>query len=147
MPKKLKIINLVKAKDKRLMKISRDYLLSLSLEEMKAVRVYFHKLDRNPTDVELETIAQTWSEHCKHKVFTGLIEYRTENGSELIDNLLKQTVMKVTKELDKEWCLSVFKDNAGIISFDDRNAVAFKVETHNHPSALEPSSAMPLCCC
>lgn len=134
----LKIINLVKARDKRLIKISKDYLLSLSIEEMRAVRGYFRKLGRNPTDVELETIAQTWSEHCKHKVFTGLIEYKTKDGTEIIDNLLKQTVMKVTKELDKDWCLSVFKDNAGIISFDDDFAVAFKVETHNHPSALEP---------
>ncbi len=138
MSKELSIISIIKAGDKRLMKISRDYLLSLNLKEMKSIKAYFKRLGRNPTDVELETTAQTWSEHCKHKVFTGIIEYRSEEGVEIIDNLLKQTVMKVTKELDRDWCLSVFKDNAGIITFDDENAVAFKVETHNHPSALEP---------
>ena len=135
---KVNRINILKADDKKLQKLSNDFLLSLSLEEMQIIKKYFKKLGRNPTDVELETIAQTWSEHCKHKVFTGLIEYTSETGEELIDNLLKQTVMKVTKELNKKWCLSVFEDNAGIISFNDDYALAFKVETHNHPSALEP---------
>ena len=101
---------------------------------MKAVKNYFKKKKRNPTDIELETIAQTWSEHCKHKTFRGIINY---NGKK-IDNLLKQTVIKATNQLNKPWCVSVFTDNAGIIKFDKENCVAFKVETHNHPSAIEP---------
>jgi len=134
----VRIVDILSAGEDELQKISKDNLLALTLEEMLAIKAYFKKQERNPTDVELETIAQTWSEHCKHKTLTGLIEYEEDSKKELIDNLLKNTVMKVTKELNKEWCLSVFKDNAGIISFDKKDAVAFKVETHNHPSALEP---------
>ena len=132
--KYFKTINILKADDKALMKISTEGLLSLNIKEMKAVQSYFKKKKRNPTDVELETIAQTWSEHCKHKTLKGKVNY---NGK-MIDNLLKETVVKVTEELDKDWCVSVFKDNAGIIKFDDEFDVAFKVETHNHPSAIEP---------
>ncbi|MDR1926559.1 MAG: phosphoribosylformylglycinamidine synthase subunit PurL, partial [Endomicrobium sp.] len=120
----------------------RNNVLSLSLAEMRAVQDYFKKLKRNPIDVEMETIAQTWSEHCKHKTLTGIIEYTEEKGSKKIkrtyNNLLKETIFKATFELNKKWCLSVFKDNAGIIEFDSKNGIAFKVETHNHPSALEP---------
>ncbi len=140
--RRVNVIDILDADDERLRKISRDNLLSLNIDEMHAVKDYYSKKGRNPRDVELETIAQTWSEHCKHKTLTGLIEYKWKEDEEwktkTIDNLLKSTVMKVTSELNKEWCLSVFKDNAGIIEFDRDNAVAFKVETHNHPSALEP---------
>ncbi len=105
-----------------------------SNEELQAVVEYFHKQGRNPTDVELETLAQTWSEHCVHKTFKGKIKL----GKITVDNLLKSTVVKVTRELGKPWCLSVFVDNAGVIDFDGRYALCFKVETHNHPSAVEP---------
>jgi phosphoribosylformylglycinamidine synthase II len=106
----------------------------LNIEEMRIIQDYFKKLGRQPTDVELETIAQTWSEHCCHKTFKAKITL----GSKAIDNLMKSTVMKVTRELNKPWCLSVFNDNAGVIDFDGRYAINFKVETHNHPSAVEP---------
>src|SRR3989339_1161423 len=132
--KNVKTFEILKANEEKLLDISKKGLLSLNLAEMKAVQAYFKKKKRNPTDVELETIAQTWSEHCKHKAFRGIITY---NGKK-IDNLLKQTVIKATKEINKEWCVSVFTDNAGIIKFDEENCVAFKVETHNHPSAIEP---------
>ena len=102
--------------------------------ELEAVTAYFRSLGRNPTDVELETLAQTWSEHCVHKTFKGRIKL----DSTVINNLLKSTVMKVTQELAKPWCLSVFEDNSGVIDFDGRYALCFKVETHNHPSAVEP---------
>ncbi len=131
---KLTEINLLNASDAQLIKISREGQLFLNLEEMRTIKIYFKKLKRNPTDCELETLAQTWSEHCKHKTFRGSIEYE---GC-IIKNLLKSTIMKVTEELKKTWCVSVFKDNAGIIRFDDKNNICFKVETHNHPSALEP---------
>jgi phosphoribosylformylglycinamidine synthase II len=127
-------VDLLNADDEQLMSISRDGQLFLNLDEMKAIQAQFQKSGRKPTDVELETLAQTWSEHCVHKTFRGLIDY---NG-EIIDNLLKSTIMRVTRELDKRWCLSVFKDNAGVIAFNENYDVCFKVETHNHPSALEP---------
>ena len=135
---KLITIDMLGADDKRLMKISKDGQLFLNLKEMQEIKKYFKKLGRNPTDCELETIAQTWSEHCGHKTFRGIIEYKEEGKTKIIDNLLKNTIMKVTNELKKPWCVSVFKDNAGVIRFDEDDNVCFKVETHNHPSALEP---------
>lgn len=127
-------VPLLQADDAELVAISRDGQLFLNLDEMKAIQAHFRKLGRQPTDVELETLAQTWSEHCVHKTFRGIIDY---NGQR-IDNLLKSTIMKVTCELNKPWCVSVFTDNAGVIEFDEHYDVCFKVETHNHPSALEP---------
>ncbi len=126
-------IDLKSMDDAALMALSKDRFW-LNLEEMKIIQDYFKGLGRDPTDVELETIAQTWSEHCIHKTFKARIKL----GRTTIDNLLKSTVMRATRELDKPWCLSVFKDNAGVIDFDGRYAVCFKVETHNHPSAVEP---------
>jgi len=129
----LTTVDLLNLDDDGLMEVSKDRLW-LNLDEMKHIRDYFSKLGRNPTDVELETLAQTWSEHCIHKTFKSKIRL----GQLVIDNLLKSTVMRVTEELKKPWCLSVFRDNAGVIDFDGRYAVCFKVETHNHPSAVEP---------
>lgn len=105
-----------------------------SVDELAAITRYFRSLGRNPTDIELETLAQTWSEHCVHKTFKS----RIRMGGETIDNLIQDTIMKVTRELGKPWCLSVFSDNAGVIDFDGKQALCFKVETHNHPSAIEP---------
>jgi len=127
-------VDILGSSDRELAGISRDCQLYLSLEEMRAIKGHFLKIGRNPTDCELETIAQTWSEHCKHKTMMGDINY---NGR-LIKNLLKNTVMKATRELKRPWCVSVFEDNAGIIKFDAKHNICFKVETHNHPSALEP---------
>ncbi len=125
-----------------LLNLSKERLLSLSLPEMKAIQEYYQKISREPTDIEMETIAQTWSEHCKHKTFKGKIDY-TEIRSgrhyrKVYDGLLNETVIQATQELSKRFCLSVFEDNAGIIALDKKWGVAFKVETHNHPSALEP---------
>ncbi|MDP2905232.1 MAG: phosphoribosylformylglycinamidine synthase subunit PurL [Candidatus Omnitrophota bacterium] len=145
-------VDLLSASDKQLHKISSDGQLFLNLAEMRQIKNHFKKLKRNPTDCELETIAQTWSEHCWHKTFRGKIDYKEVvrhpclSGRQAslvvrrkkIDNLLKSTIMKVTKELNKPWCVSVFKDNSGVIRFDDKYNICFKVETHNHPSALEP---------
>ncbi|HTL51919.1 MAG TPA: phosphoribosylformylglycinamidine synthase subunit PurL [Planctomycetota bacterium] len=108
--------------------------LSLTLEEMLAIQAHYRKIQRDPTDVELETIAQTWSEHCVHKTLKGIVNY----DGRRIDNLLKQTIARATREINADWCLSVFVDNAGVIKFDDTDAICFKVETHNHPSAIEP---------
>jgi phosphoribosylformylglycinamidine synthase II len=130
---KLEKIDIDAMDDAALMELSKGRFW-LNIHEMHIIQDYFRKLGRQPTDVELETLAQTWSEHCIHKTFKAKITL----DEKVIDNLMRSTVMKVTRELDKPWCLSVFKDNAGVIDFDGRYAVCFKVETHNHPSAVEP---------
>ncbi|MFH1771549.1 MAG: phosphoribosylformylglycinamidine synthase subunit PurL [Candidatus Omnitrophota bacterium] len=128
----------------RLQEISENGCLSLSLEEMEIIREYFNRAGRNPTDCEIETIATLWSEHCAHKTFRGIIEYQEcdENGSiiskKVFDNLLKTTIMRATSEINSASCVSVFGDNSGIVVFDETHNVCFKVETHNHPSSLEP---------
>ncbi len=139
--------------DSELEKMSRDSHLFLDLEEMQGIQEHYKKLGREPKEIELETLAQTWSEHCVHKTLKATIRYtgpdatnrpnheEHKDGSVTIHNLLKSTVAAATYELMDEsvdWCLSVFVDNAGIVKFDDEHAVCFKVETHNHPSALEP---------
>lgn len=142
--------------DAALITLSREAHLFLSLDEMQAVQKHFCDRGCEPRDIELETLAQTWSEHCVHKTLKATVEYSGElpgdepiPGSDLlpdgrirINNLLKSTVASATHQLMddgmSDWCLSVFVDNAGIVAFDDDHAVCFKVETHNHPSALEP---------
>ncbi|MFO0856118.1 MAG: phosphoribosylformylglycinamidine synthase subunit PurS [Phycisphaerales bacterium] len=177
-------VPLLNLNDAGLQKLSKDGHLFLNLEEMKAVQGHFKALGRDPSDIELETIAQTWSEHCVHKTLKATVRYVEANertseranegrkagegvstspshrvtvspshaasrpghtinpdGSVTIDNLLKRTVAAATHELIAEgidWTLSVFKDNSGVIAFDDQWAVNIKVETHNRPSAIEP---------
>lgn len=138
--------------DKALVELSQNRLLALTLHEMKAIRAHFTnddvKRDRIarglpewPTDVEVEIIAQTWSEHCKHKIFNARIQY-SEAGKEkeTIDSLYKTFIKKPTFELmqDRTDLLSVFEDNSGVVRWNNEWAVCFKVETHNSPSALEP---------
>ncbi|MEM2080910.1 MAG: phosphoribosylformylglycinamidine synthase subunit PurL [Candidatus Bathyarchaeia archaeon] len=127
-------VALAKASDRQLLEISGELGLCLNLEEMRAVRDYFAKEGRNPTDVELQAIAQTWSEHCYHKTFKGKIRI----GNTEINNLFKTYIAKATKEINPRWCFSVFEDNAGIVHFDKGYGIAAKIETHNHPSAVEP---------
>jgi len=131
--------------DERLMEISRRGVLALDLEEMRSIRDYFRRQGRDPTDVELETLAQTWSEHCGHKTFKAVIEYRETAGgdkgresTQTIDGLLSTYLRSATEQIAADWVLSAFVEDAGIIRFDDRYELSFKVETHNHPSALEP---------
>jgi phosphoribosylformylglycinamidine synthase len=125
--------------DEDLLEISRQGQLSLDLPEMRAIQAHFRALGREPTDVELETIAQTWSEHCSHKTLKGRIDF----DGRIFSNLLKETIFFATQEIRKQlgpddWCVSVFEDNAGVVKFDDDYHACFKVETHNHPSAIEP---------
>ncbi|MGA2257849.1 MAG: phosphoribosylformylglycinamidine synthase subunit PurS, partial [Thermoguttaceae bacterium] len=129
--------------DEDLRVLSRQGQLYLSLVEMQTIQAYFQKLGRDPTDAELETVAQTWSEHCSHKTLAGRIRYRDESGERSFQNMLRETIFAATQKIREDlgpddWCVSVFRDNAGIIRFDDQYNVVFKVETHNHPSALEP---------
>lgn len=136
-------VDLLAADDEQLMSISKSNQLSLTLIEMQTIKEHFVQAGRNPTDIELETVAQTWSEHCSHKTLAGRVNYHDENGQRQFDNMLKETIFAATQEIrkslgDQDWCVSVFKDNAGIVTFDDQFNIAFKVETHNRPSALEP---------
>ena len=129
---KLKHINILNADETTKNAVKRQF--NFTPEEFQAIVDYFTGEGRNPTDVEVETIYQTWSEHCGHKTFKARISF----NNQIIDNLLKSTIAKATTALNKPWCLSVFEDNAGVIDFDGQWAVCFKVETHNHPSAVEP---------
>jgi phosphoribosylformylglycinamidine synthase subunit PurSL len=129
--------------DDALVRLSRDGQLYLQPAEMQTIRQYFRDLDRDPTDIELETVAQTWSEHCSHKTLAGRIAYRDERGERQFENMLRETIFAATQQIRKQlggedWCVSVFEDNAGVVRFNDNFNLAFKVETHNHPSALEP---------
>ncbi|MGQ9551460.1 MAG: phosphoribosylformylglycinamidine synthase subunit PurL [Candidatus Bathycorpusculaceae bacterium] len=127
-------INTAEATDQELLEISRELGVGLDMREMKTIKDYFRKKGRNPTDVELQTIGQTWSEHCFHKTFKGKVRM---DGKE-VDSLFKTYISKATEEISPQWCFSVFDDNAGIIRFDRDYGIAAKVETHNHPSAIEP---------
>ena len=130
--------------DEQLLALSREGLLALDLHEMRTIQQYYRKQGREPTDVELETLAQTWSEHCSHKTFKATIDYREVDANgrvlseETIPNLLKHYLMRATDTVKQSWLVSAFSDNAGIIRFTKTHDVAFKVETHNHPSAIEP---------
>lgn len=173
----VRLVPIIDLSDEQLTRMSREAHLFLSLEEMKAIKAEYRRLGREPRDIELETLAQTWSEHCVHKTLKSTVVYRSDgvterrsdreggqregggsshdpidwrnrpghtinaDGSVTINNLLKSTVAAATHELIRDgvdWALSVFVDNAGVIAFDDEHAVCVKVETHNHPSAIEP---------
>ena len=153
----LEVIDL-SGSDERLQQISRDGLLALSISEMQTIRDHFKQagagdlrqqlgLGDTPTDVELECLAQTWSEHCKHKIFNASIRYTDEQGEARdIDSLFDTYIRGVTNAIDRRlqqgesqsWLVSVFHDNAGVITFDDQIHLVYKVETHNSPSALDP---------
>ncbi len=164
-PFEVRSIEIASLDDAALEELSREAHLFLSLEEMQEIQRHYRALGREPREIELESLAQTWSEHCVHKTLKATIDYRepsgggsgpslvasaetrpghrrNDSGVVRIDNLLKSTVAAATHRLMEEdlgdWCLSVFVDNAGIVAFDDDHAVCMKVETHNHPSALEP---------
>ena len=123
------------ATEKQLGEINSELALGFSTEELKAIQAYFRSENRSPTDVELQTISQSWSEHCCHKTFKGKIQL----GDKTIHSLFKTYIAKATKQIKAPWCVSVFEDNAGIVKFDRGYGIAAKVETHNHPSAVEPS--------
>lgn len=146
----VKTINL-NVSDDELIKISNDGVLSLTLEEMRIIREYYTSpliiekreklgLPANPTDIELELFAQTWSEHCKHKIFAADIEYKNGNDIKTINSLFKTYIKGSTDQLGKnrDDLLSLFKDNAGVVKLNDKYAYCVKAETHNSPSALDP---------
>jgi phosphoribosylformylglycinamidine synthase len=141
--------------DQNLLQLSQNRLLALDFREMKAIQHYLQNptaregrermgLGKRITDVELEASAQTWSEHCKHKIFNARIDYVDEEGNRvIIDSPFKTYIKKATEEIrsslgERDWCVSVFDDNAGVIRFNDHYHLVFKVETHNTPCALDP---------
>ena len=145
----LKTVSIRDLDTAQLDQLSRSGQLYLQTAEMETIRDYYRSIDRDPTDIELETLAQTWSEHCSHKTLAGRIAYegpidrKGSHGQRQFENMLKETIFAATvairnKLQNEDWCVSVFEDNAGIVRFDDDHNVVFKVETHNHPSALEP---------
>jgi phosphoribosylformylglycinamidine synthase len=149
----VEVVPIRETDDETLARMSVERVLFLSLPEMQAIRDHFRHLGRDPSDVELETLAQTWSEHCQHKAFKAHIHYACWGGmprllprgktisppyEETIPGLLRAYIRAATERLEPDWVISTFVDNAGIIAFDDEFEVSFKVETHNHPSALEP---------
>jgi len=142
--------------DAELMQLSKAGMLALTLEEMRIIQAFAADprmiaarqqvgLGAKLTDCELEALAQTWSEHCKHKIFAAAVDYEdTTTGEKLkINSLFKSYIVRATREIreragENDICLSVFKDNAGVIRFTDDWSLVFKVETHNSPSALDP---------
>lgn len=139
-PYELKITHwpICKLDDDGLAALSKEKDLFLNLAEMQTIQKYYKQLGREPTDIELESIGQTWSEHCVHKTLKSAVDMSIDGKEIHFENLLKETVFKATQQLNKKWCISVFSDNAGVVEFDDDSAVCFKVETHNRPSALDP---------
>ncbi len=154
------IIPLSTMTDEEMMDFSRANTLALSLHEMHIIRDYYTDaavqaerkeigLPADPTDAEIEVLAQTWSEHCKHKIFSAKINYlNKETGKTTeLSSLYKTFIQGSTKQIRErnaatreggDYCLSVFKDNAGVISFSDKINICVKMETHNSPSALDP---------
>ncbi len=140
------LIDIINASDEELIKIGKQGIantdgprrgpLALDLNYMKTIKTYFEKQGRNPTDVELESIAQTWSEHCKHTIFADPIDEFTEG---LYRQFIKGATNLIRKERgNKDLCVSVFTDNSGAIIFDEKYLITDKVETHNSPSTLDP---------
>ena len=137
--------------DGELAALSEKRLLALTVTEMQAIRAYYHApatrhnraaagIGHAATDVELEMLAQTWSEHCKHKIFNAAIEYRDGSRAEVIDSLFDTCIRATTRAVDRGdgFLRSVFHDNSGVIEFDADTLLCFKAETHNSPSALDP---------
>ena len=140
--------------DEELVAISERGLLALNLREMKAIQHHYRNPTirqarqpiglppESPTDAELECLAQTWSEHCSHKIFAASIRHSdTETGeNSLVDSLFKTHIVQPTLDIADEvdWLLSVFHDNSGTIAWNDEWSACIKAETHNSPSALDP---------
>ncbi len=121
-----------------LLAVSQQRRAALDLAEMQAIQRYCQAEGRDLSDVEFEMIAQTWSEHCVHKTFKARIQVEGPQGTETIDNLFAATIRAASEAIHAPWVRSAFVDNAGIVEYDGANEVSFKVETHNHPSAIEP---------
>lgn len=127
-------LKLISIDEKRAYQLCRRLKTGLNQAEVSSIRSHYRKLGREPSEIEIHTIAQTWSEHCFHKIFKSKIK----SGKETIDGLFSSFIKRATEELAPNWVVSAFSDNAGIIKFEETYSIAAKVETHNHPSAIDP---------
>ncbi len=144
----IETLPLLQASSAELLALSKDRRAALDLAEMQALQNYYRKEQRDPTDIEFEMFAQTWSEHCVHKTFKAKVDIRyagleahsqtAHRQPETVDSLIKTYLKAATDKIAAPWVISAFVDNAGIIDFDDEFEISFKAETHNHPSAIEP---------
>jgi phosphoribosylformylglycinamidine synthase II len=130
--------DILKMNDADLIKLSKDNSWALSLKEMQTIQAHYKNLNRAPTDVEIELLAQTWSEHCKHKIFSAKIDYEDSEKKVKVNGLFKDYIKQPTFDLNKPWAVSLFDDNAGVVRFREGIDLCIKVETHNSPSALDP---------
>lgn len=141
---KIETFNLDSIDEERFNKLNTERCLAMTWDEFLHVKDHYkNNLNgREITDVELEVIAQSWSEHCKHKIFGANIEFQDDRETKNINGLYKTFIKGSTKRIEKErninWLKSVFSDNAGVVRFDENVDVCVKVETHNSPSALDP---------
>ncbi len=132
-------ISITELSDDELLQLSNERRAALDLNEMRAIQNYYRARGREATDVEFEMLAQTWSEHCAHKTFKAKITATDDEGRTTeMDGLLKTYLRAATEKINAPFVRSAFVDNAGILDFDDEFEISFKVETHNHPSAIEP---------
>jgi len=139
----VEVISLRGLDEAGLMKISTERRAALNLDEMKTIQAYCLREKRDLTDIEFEMLAQTWSEHCVHKTFKSRVTVEQEDATDPrfpmeYNHLFNQTIRAATRDVNANWVLSSFRENAGIVEFDGDNEISFKVETHNHPSAIEP---------
>ncbi|MFK8026316.1 MAG: phosphoribosylformylglycinamidine synthase subunit PurL, partial [Ilumatobacter sp.] len=125
--------------DDGLAAVSVERALYLDPQELRVIRDHFEGLERDPTDVELETLAQTWSEHCAHKTFRAVISAVEPGDSEASERIpLMAQLRACTEGIDAPFVKSAFVGNAGVVEFAKGTTLALKAETHNHPSAVEP---------
>ncbi|HSP27119.1 MAG TPA: phosphoribosylformylglycinamidine synthase subunit PurL [Ilumatobacteraceae bacterium] len=124
--------------DDGLLALNTERSLYLDIEELRVIRDEYERLGRDITDVEIETLAQTWSEHCAHKTFRAVIDTTGgPDGPDEVAPLLAQ-LRACTDSIDAPFVRSAFVGNAGVIEFTEGTTIALKAETHNHPSAVEP---------
>jgi phosphoribosylformylglycinamidine synthase len=116
-PYELFDVSVREASDEDLAKISGDMALSLSLDEMKTIKEYFVKEGREPTDIELQSLGQAWSEHCCYKSSKAILK-------EFVFGIGRDDVLS--------------RGDAGVMVFDEDYGYALRIESHNHPSAVEP---------
>ncbi len=127
-------LSLVSLDERKAYQLCKKLGTGLNYDEVSFIRSYYRKLKREPTELEIQTIAQTWSEHCFHKIFKSQIRV----GKNTVDGLFKNYIKAATDKIQANWIVSAFSDNAGLIKFEETHSIAAKVETHNHPSAIDP---------
>ena len=112
-------VKLTGLEDAKLPTISKRMKLGLSADEMIMLKNYFLSLGRDPTDIEVHAMAQAWSEHCCYKSS-------------------KFYLKKYLSGLKQDYVVLAMEDDAGVVEFNSEHVYVLKMESHNHPSAIEP---------